>query len=141
VIVRSATRDDVDGLQALEERLFGVDAWSSGSVAEEVGNGHVLVAEDDGQVVGYVATRAAGDAVDLTRVGVVPDRRRGGLATRLLDAALSAVPTAQPVLLEVSAGNAGALAFYVAAGFVEIDRRRRYYRDGTDAVVMRRTAQ
>ena len=42
------------------------------------------------------------------------------------------------MLLEVSAGNAGARAFYAAEGFVEIDRRRRYYRDGSDAVVMAR---
>ena len=32
------------------------------------------------------------------------------------------------MLLEVAAGNAGAIAFYRAAGFAEIDRRRRYYR-------------
>jgi ribosomal protein S18 acetylase RimI-like enzyme len=41
------------------------------------------------------------------------------------------------MLLEVSAANTGALAFYAASGFVEIDRRPRYYRDGTDAVVLR----
>ena len=41
------------------------------------------------------------------------------------------------MLLEVRADNRGALAFYAEHGFVEIDRRLRYYRDGTDAVVMR----
>ena len=30
------------------------------------------------------------------------------------------------------------LAFYAARGFVEVDRRPRYYRDGSTAVVMRR---
>ena len=40
------------------------------------------------------------------------------------------------ILLEVSATNDAALAFYASAGFVEIDRRRRYYRDGTDALVL-----
>jgi ribosomal protein S18 acetylase RimI-like enzyme len=43
------------------------------------------------------------------------------------------------MLLEVSAGNAAALAFYAAAGFVQIDRRPRYYRDGSDAIVLRAT--
>ena len=41
------------------------------------------------------------------------------------------------MLLEVRADNTAALAFYAAEGFVEIARRRRYYRDGTDAVVLR----
>jgi ribosomal-protein-alanine N-acetyltransferase len=31
------------------------------------------------------------------------------------------------------------LAFYAAHGFVEVDRRPRYYRDGSTAVVMRRS--
>jgi ribosomal-protein-alanine N-acetyltransferase len=40
------------------------------------------------------------------------------------------------VLLEVSETNAGARAFYAAHGAVELDRRRRYYRDGSDALVL-----
>ena len=42
------------------------------------------------------------------------------------------------MLLEVAAGNAAALAFYGAEGFTEVARRRHYYRDGSDAVVMQR---
>ena len=34
--------------------------------------------------------------------------------------------------------NADALAFYAAGGFVEVDRRPRYYRDGSTAIVLRR---
>ena len=44
---------------------------------------------------------------------------------------------ADRMLLEVREDNAGAIAFYAARGFIEIDRRARYYRDGTTAVVMR----
>ena len=63
-----------------------------------------------------------------------------GLARSLLTAALAdaADSGADRMLLEVSADNPGALAFYAAAGFTEIDRRRGYYRDGADAVVMQR---
>jgi ribosomal-protein-alanine N-acetyltransferase len=44
---------------------------------------------------------------------------------------------ANRLLLEVREDNAGALAFYASRGFIEIDRRPRYYRDGTTAVVLR----
>jgi ribosomal-protein-alanine N-acetyltransferase len=40
------------------------------------------------------------------------------------------------MLLEVSEHNEAALAFYRQRGFVEIDRRPRYYRDGAAAIVM-----
>jgi ribosomal-protein-alanine N-acetyltransferase len=84
-------------------------------------------------------TLAAGDVVDLQRIAVHPGHQRQGLARLLLDAAVAAGKAARAdrMLLEVSAANSAALAFYATAGFVEIDRRRRYYRDGTDAVVMR----
>ena len=137
--VRVASPDDVEAIHALEQRLFGQDAWSAASVHEEVALGLVLVAEDGVGVLGYAATRPSGDVLDLTRIGVRPERRRTGVATHLLARALEEAAPDRPVLLEVSAANDGALAFYASAGFAEIDRRRRYYRDGTDAVVMRRT--
>jgi ribosomal protein S18 acetylase RimI-like enzyme len=43
------------------------------------------------------------------------------------------------MLLEVSERNESAVAFYVAHGFTRIDERPRYYRDGSDALVLHRT--
>jgi ribosomal protein S18 acetylase RimI-like enzyme len=40
------------------------------------------------------------------------------------------------MLLEVSALNDGALAFYAAEGWAQLDRRPGYYRDGSDARVL-----
>jgi [ribosomal protein S18]-alanine N-acetyltransferase len=142
VRLRPALRKDVPALVALEEVLFGPDAWSEAAVLAEVeGAGrYAVVAEDDGDVVGYAVTLRAADLADLQRIGVRPDLQRHGVARTMLDEVLAEALSggANRVLLEVSALNQAALAFYAAAGFVEIDRRRRYYRDGSDAVVMRR---
>ena len=132
-MIRPATATDVDALAALETDLFGADAWSRGSVAAEVAAARVLVADDDG-VTGYVVTLAVGDVLDLMRIAVRPDHRRHGLAHALLEAA----STDRRMLLEVSERNAGAIAFYAAEGFTEIARRSRYYKDGSDALVMER---
>lgn len=139
MILRPGEARDVAAVVALEQRLLGAEAWSARSVREELlGPRRVaLVACDSDEVVGYVVTASAGDVVDLQRVAVRPDRRRCGLAGRLLAAALERAP-GDRVLLEVSVDNRGALAFYAAEGFTEIDRRPRYYRDGSDAVVMTR---
>jgi ribosomal-protein-alanine N-acetyltransferase len=136
VNLRPALEADVVAVADLEAELFGVDAWSAASVAEEVLAGRVVVAADP-DVVGYVVTRPAGDVVDLMRIAVSPARRRRGLAHALLTGITSDVR----LLLEVSAENEGALAFYAAEGFVEIARRTHYYRDGSDAVVMERRTQ
>ena len=136
--VRPARDDDVPAVASLETELFGVDAWSREAVASELLDARrtALVAEVDGAVVAYVVTLDTGDAVDLQRVAVHPAHRRRGLARELL-----AAVAASRMLLEVGAANTAALAFYASEGFVEIDRRRRYYRDGSDAVVMQRVLE
>jgi ribosomal-protein-alanine N-acetyltransferase len=45
---------------------------------------------------------------------------------------------AAAMFLEVAAGNTPALALYAREGFAEVGRRRRYYADGADALVLRR---
>lgn len=143
MIVRRATPEDVPALAALESELFGVDAWSRAAVREELeGPGrHAVVAATGEGVVGYAVSRRCQELVDLQRIAVHPAHRRQGVARRLLDAVMARAheEDASRLLLEVSAVNTVALAFYADAGFVAIDRRRRYYRDGSDAVVMRRS--
>lgn len=137
--LREATGADVGAVATLDALLFGPDAWSEQQVSEELtgaGRQSWVLGEP---VIGYAVTLHVGDVVDLQRIAVHPDHRRRGFAHALLaEAVASARATrADRMLLEVSAANTAALAFYAAEGFVEIDRRRRYYRDGSDAVVMR----
>jgi ribosomal-protein-alanine acetyltransferase len=142
VNLRPATAADVPVIAALEEVLFGVDAWSAASVTSDLDTPgrRVVVVEDGGIVVGYAVSMLGGDLVDLQRIGVDPDRQGRGVARALLGHLLDAagLDGAEAMLLEVSTHNHAALRLYTRAGFTEIDRRSGYYRDGSDAVVMRR---
>ncbi len=141
MIVRPATADDAEAVTASEAESLGPDAWSAGLVAEGVSGRlptvHYLVAEDDGVVVGHAVASLAGDVVELQRIAVTPAARRTGVAGALLDA-VRALSTDR-VLLEVREDNEAAIGFYAARGFVELDRRPRYYRDGSTAIVMELT--
>ena len=142
--VRPATPGDVPAIAALEEANLGLDAWSFGLVEEGVKGAlptiRYLVAEVDGEVVGHAVASIVADIAELQRIAVDPAHRRHGLATALLDAVLVAATSegADRLLLEVRENNAGAIGFYAAHDFAEIDRRPRYYRDGATAVVMLR---
>ena len=89
-------------------------------------------------MVGHAVASIVADIAELQRIAVDVDHRRTGLATELLDAVVSEARDqgADRLLLEVREDN-DAVAFYAARGFVEIDRRARYYRDGATAIVMR----
>lgn len=139
--IRAADLDDLDAVTDLESTCLGADAWPAGLIEEglrgRVPTTHYLVAGDP--VVGHAVISVAGDIAELQRIGVAADQRRKGIASQLLAAVLSygRREGADRLLLEVRENNSGALSFYAARGFVEIDRRPRYYSDGATAVVMR----
>jgi ribosomal-protein-alanine N-acetyltransferase len=144
-LVRAAGVDDVSAVADLEVTCLGDDAWSEGLVREGILGAlptiGYLVAVDGDSVVGHAVTSAAGDIAELQRIAVAASHRRRGIAGLLLAAATDAAARteADRMLLEVRADNRPALAFYAHEGFVEIDRRDRYYADGAAAVVMRRS--
>lgn len=137
-MIRPATEEDLTGLAALEEALFGLTAWSRVQVAEEIARGRVRVADGERGVTAYVVTSTAGEVTDLLRIAVRPDHQGRGLAGILLTDALERAE-GERMLLEVGDRNEPAIALYRGHGFAVIDRRRGYYRDGSDALVMSRS--
>ena len=143
MVIRAAGIGDIEALVALEEECEGADAWSRALLADglagTVPTVRYLVAEDGPAVVGYAVVSCVDDIAELQRIGVTSALRRSGIGARLLDEAFVVARRegAQRLLLEVREDNRAAIAMYVAQGFVEIDRRPRYYRDGATAIVMR----
>jgi ribosomal-protein-alanine N-acetyltransferase len=141
-VIRPADAEDGPAIALLEHTAFGSDAWSDGLVAEGL-SGRIpgalyLVATSDRDVVGYAAASLFSDVSELQRIAVDPSARRVGVASGLLarmeeEARLR---FSERLLLEVREDNVGACAFYAARGFTEINRRPRYYSDGTTAVVL-----
>ena len=79
-----------------------------------------LVAEVDGAVAGFLTVEPAGPGrVELTRLYVDPERRRGGVGRLLLDAAIDVARRAgaRSILVNVFADNAVGRGFYEREGF------------------------
>ena len=143
--IRAAEERDVADIARLEADALGADAWSEALVHDGVTGGlptvRYLVAEVGGRAVGHAVASVAGDVTELQRIAVDREHRRTGLASALLAEVveIAVVARSDRILLEVREDNTAALAFYAAHGFVGVDRRRRYYRDGATAVVLRRS--
>jgi ribosomal-protein-alanine N-acetyltransferase len=89
---------------------------------------------------GFVLARVAADEAEVLTLAVVAACRRQGVGAALLAGAMAGAVLrgARTMFLEVSEANGAARALYAAAGFEEAGRRRRYYADGSDALVLRR---
>jgi ribosomal-protein-alanine N-acetyltransferase len=89
-------------------------------------------------VLGYATFRRVGRESELLRVAVAPDRRDRGIGGRLIEAGLARLRDegVATCFLEVRPTNAPALALYERLGFARISRRRRYFPDGSDALVL-----
>ena len=118
-MIRPASLADLPALVALEQELFGADAWSEGLIREEIeGPGRRFVVTDD--LSGYAVTMTAGDIVDLLRIGVRPGARRSGVASRLLEELREQVSRAD--ILVVAVGRPGIVpGDWVKPGAVVID--------------------
>jgi ribosomal-protein-alanine N-acetyltransferase len=88
---------------------------------------------------GMILTRAVVDEAEILTLAVHPGQRRRGIGSALLGAAKERAGGlgATAVFLEVAVTNDAARSLYAAHGFAEAGLRRRYYWDGTDALVLR----
>jgi ribosomal protein S18 acetylase RimI-like enzyme len=89
--------------------------------------------------VGHLLATQVGDEGEVLTIAVREDARRRGLARAMLTALADRwrAHGAHTGWLEVRADNEGARALYASLGWTSAGRRRGYYDDGTDAIVMR----
>jgi ribosomal-protein-alanine N-acetyltransferase len=145
ITIDALTRADVARCAELERQLFdGDDPWPASAFLHEMSSrhNHYVAARADDKVVGYAGIARLGllppHEYEVHTIGVDPAYQGHGVGRRLLTALLDFAGRGA-VYLEVRTDNAVAIALYHSAGFIEVGRRKRYYRvSGADAYTMRR---
>ena len=125
------------------EKICFSDPWSEKSVASELSNplSLWLVAEEEGRVAAYIGSQTVMDETDMMNVAVHPDFRRRGLGEQLVNQLVAQLKErgSHCLLLEVRASNVPAIGLYEKLGFVQIGRRKNYYRNPReDALILRK---
>jgi ribosomal-protein-alanine N-acetyltransferase len=98
----------------------------------------LLVAEEDGRIVGYILYMVDGCEACIISLAVHPRWRRRGIGGRLLNEALARIKPLNPerIVLQVGTENQAALHLYRSRGFRPVRRLKNYYGDGGDAYLM-----
>lgn len=137
-MIRLASQAHVRALAAVHAAAFPLgQAWGEDAISLQLclPGAFGLIDERGGMLLGRVTV----DEAEVLTVAVAPDARRQGVAKALLEAAFveTRLRGGNTVFLEVATGNSPALELYRRLGFVEVGRRRRYYPDSSDALVLR----
>ena len=142
MMIVNMNESHVAQVAALEKICFS-DPWSENSVASELKNplSCWLVAEEDGEVTGYIGSQTVMDESDMMNVAVHPDHRRKGIAEALVVELVEALKKRESrcLTLEVRASNEPAKALYEKLGFTQVGLRKNYYRNPKeDALILRK---
>jgi ribosomal-protein-alanine N-acetyltransferase len=137
--IRPMVESDLPQVVQLEGSIFP-DPWRRESFAESLAEEHVgsWVVESQGRIIGYMVTLWVADEIHILNLAVNNNYRRQGLATHLLSTLerFAKGHQSKHFWLEVRSSNLPAQAFYAKHGFKHVGRRRHYYRNGEDALIM-----
>ena len=134
------TPETVEGAAALTAALFPSEGWSAWDLAASLSeeDRFFLILLDGETVAGCGGIQQSGEEGDVLTVGLAPQYRRQGLGRLLLEKMIEAFREkgGRKLFLEVREGNTPARNLYERCGFLEIHRRKGYYRDPKEDAVI-----
>lgn len=135
LIIRKATFDDSGEIEKIEKACFSTP-WSLNSIEESLKNecSVFYLAELDSQVVGYMGLQIFSGEGYVTNIGVLPEYRKMGIATALIEAQMQ--NEMDFITLEVRQSNVPAISLYNKLGFEDVGVRKNYYSNPTENAVL-----
>ena len=135
--IRPATAADIPALASLDQQT-NPHPWTANQfqAAHQPPIRTLLIAENDQQIIGYIAWQHIQDEIELHLIATAPSHRQQGIASQLMQ---QLIATAQQhharIILEVRASNHIAQALYRKHQFTPIATRKNYY-GNEDAIIM-----
>lgn len=139
--IRSAYITDSGSVFSIEKACFEYP-WSRLLFDADLGsnpNARYWLAEDAcGNVLGFIGAHDIAGEINITNVAVRAEYRKCGIASALINALIEYYKDKDiyGITLEVASKNAPAISVYEKAGFKAEGLRKKYYKNGDDAIIM-----
>lgn len=132
----------IQGVLDIEKQCFPGEEWTAGMFESEISNSisvfPVGIDEESGRVVCYFCVWLISDFAEITNIAVSPAYQRQGIGQMMLGLIekICRENNVECINLEVKNGNMPAQQLYLKLGYKEVGRRKNYYKDGSEAVLM-----
>ena len=130
-------KEDIAQVVLLEEQFLG-ETLGSEMLENELDNEFMcfLSAKESKKVLGYIGAYVLNGELEILNFVVDENFQRTGIGTLLFNELLNRYPNTKSVVLEVREQNEKGINFYKKNNFNVISKRKHYYKNGDDALVM-----
>lgn len=141
--IRKMKESDLEQVLAIQQELAFQD-WNEKQFLSEIHASYALciVFEDsDGKILGYAIFHLMGSDSELLSIATAEACQRKGIGAELLSSGLERLDFSggDQIFLEVREGNAKAKMFYEKHGFEAYHTRLKYYSDGENAILYKKS--
>lgn len=137
--LRTMTVDDLSEVTAIEQACYR-QPWGPELFQRELDNplAYVIVCVVEEAIAGYLCFWDIAAEVEIHNVATKPALRGKGVGQMLMDCVFRYIEShgVDSAFLEVRSSNHTAINLYKKYAFDVIDRRKQYYADGEDALLM-----
>ena len=137
--ILDANLGHITAIAELEAACFSAP-WGEKAICETMSGSDsiFLVAEDGGEIIGYIGSYYCHPEGYITNVAVAPSARRRGAGRALIEGLIEKGRERRLSFwtLEVRESNAPAISLYSAFGFEVVGKRPRFYRDPEEAAIL-----
>ena len=135
-MIREYTETDIDAINEIG-KLIKEDFANIYKISElNRDYAGIYVYTEDDEVIGFLQYENHFEITDIINIAVAENSQNKGIGETLISYLVNNTE-ADKIMLEVRENNVSALNLYNKCGFVEINRRKKYY-DGEDAIIMER---
>ena len=139
-MIRIMVARNIEAVHKIEMDSFKFP-WSENQFTEEFVKPYSkqYVLENENSIIGYFVGWYIEGELEIGTIAISKEARRNQYASKLLTFVFKELSKIKSCFLEVNSENRNAQNLYISLGFKEINRRKEYYKDGADALILKKS--
>lgn len=136
--IKELNKNNIQDLMLIYNEQFGNESWSREQVLSAFDNPAIAffgIFCDD-ILVSFVSVLRTIDDINILDIATLQHYQGKGFAKKLINFLISNRQQNQTISLEVKSKNIRAITLYQLFGFQTLNIRKKYYKDGDDALCM-----
>lgn len=128
--------NEIQKIYDLDKKLFPDSTYTIEQLMKMYADKNYLffIFKNENNIDGYIIVLNLKKELEIIKIGVNPETQGQGIGSQLINK-IKEFHT--PIFLEVNHHNENAVKFYQFHGFLEIGRRKNYYPDLGDAIILK----